>query len=414
MNITPHDIVQKAESLSIPIFQNIDEISLYNTEKVLKAFQSNYVAESYLHGTTGYGYDDRGRDTLDKIYAQVFQTEDALVRQQFVNGTHTISTVFYAVLRPGDTLLSVTGAPYDTLLETIGITGPTGKGSLKDFGIRYKQIELDEDGKPDIQKISETLLSDKTIKMVFLQRSRGYTQRPTLTLEQIGFICKTVKKYSNACIFIDNCYGEFVQTEEPTAYGADIIAGSLIKNPGGGFAQTGGYIAGKALYIDLCARRLTSVGIGKECGASLNQLRYMYQGFYMAPHITAQAIKIAVFAANMFQELGYEVSPLPTDNRDDIIQSIVFHDKEKLLAFMKGIQQASPIDSFVSPEPWSMPGYQEEVVMAAGTFVSGSSIELSADAPIKEPYRAYFQGGLTYPAGKLAIINAFEAVKNIL
>lgn len=407
-------LAEKIEQQAQEIFHEIDRVSLYNTQKVLAAFHEHRISEPMLHGTTGYGYDDHGRDALDAIYAQVFETEDALVRHQFVNGTHTIATVFYAVLRPGDTLLSVTGAPYDTLLETIGVSGEDGRGSLKDFGIRYKQIELLPSGDPDLEQIRQQLLADPSIKMVFMQRSRGYSQRKTLTPQQIKQICDTVKQVRPVCIFADNCYGEFVRTSEPTTLGVDIIAGSLIKNPGGGLAQTGGYIAGKKQYVDLCARRLTSVGIGKECGATLDQLRYLYQGFFMAPHITAQALKTAVFAAGLFQAAGYEVSPLPTEIREDIIQSIIFGQKESLLAFMQGIQYSSPIDSFVTPEPWAMPGYQDEVVMAAGTFVSGASIELSADAPIKPPYRAYFQGGLTYPSGKLAIIHALEQIQHRL
>lgn len=398
----------QAEAAARPVFEQIEEISFLNTQRVLDAFREQRVCEAMLHGTTGYGYDDRGRDALDAIYAKVFGAEDALVRHQFVNGTHTLATVFYAVLRPGDTLLSVTGAPYDTLMDTIGAPGT---GSLKDFGIHYKQIELLPSGEPDTEEIARTLREDKTVKMVFLQRSRGYTQRKTLTPGQIKLICKTVKEIKDVCIFTDNCYGEFVRTEEPTAWGADIIAGSLIKNPGGGLAQTGGYIAGKAKYIELCAQRLTAAGIGKECGATLDQLRNMYQGFFMAPHTVAQALKTAVLAGQMFGELGFEVSPLPQEQREDIIQSIVFNDEKKLLTFMRAIQSASPVDSFVTPEPWAMPGYQDKVVMAAGTFVSGASIELSADAPIKPPYRAYFQGGLTYPSGKAAILKAYEMIK---
>ncbi|PWM46148.1 MAG: hypothetical protein DBX47_02855 [Clostridiales bacterium] len=389
------------------IIENIEQI---NTQKVLNAFRECRVSEAMLHGTTGYGYDDRGRETLEQLYATVFEAEDALVRHTFVNGTHTLSTVFYAILRPADTLYSVTGAPYDTLLQT---ATQSGGGSLADFGIKYKQTEIIND-EPNYDEIIKTLNTDNSIKLVFIQRSRGYTQRKTLTLLQIKKICDIVHQNSNAYVFVDNCYGEFVREHEPTYVGADIIAGSLIKNPGGGLAHTGGYIAGKKNLVELCANRHTAVGIGKECGATLGELSSMFQGFFMAPHTVAQALKTAVYAAEVFSAEGYEVSPLATEEREDIIQSIVFHNKEKLLAFMHGIQMNSPIDSYVTPEPWAMPGYSHDVVMAAGTFVSGASIELSADAPIKEPYRAYFQGGLTFSSGKIAINGALKEVKKII
>lgn len=385
---------------------NIDAIEQLNTEKVLLAFRECKVSETMLHGTTGYGYDDRGRETLERIYSMVFETEDALVRHTFVNGTHAISTVFYALLRPGDTLYSVSGAPYDTLLQTVT---QNGGGSLADFGIHYKQTEIQND-EPNYDEIKKTLKSDKTIKLVFIQRSRGYTQRKALSLTQIKNICDIVHENSDACVFIDNCYGEFVCEHEPTFAGADIIAGSLIKNPGGGLARTGGYIAGKKELITLCANRHTSVGIGKECGATLGEISQMFQGFFMAPHTVAQALKTAVYAAEVFENAGFEVSPRVDEERSDIIQSVVFNSKEKLLAFMRGIQKYSPVDSYVTPEPWAMPGYSHDVVMAAGTFISGASIELSADAPIKEPYRAYFQGGLTFSSGKAAIDGALDEV----
>jgi len=365
-----------------------------------------------LSGSTGYGYNDQGRDVLDNMYAQIFGCEDALVRHNFVNGTHTIATALYGILRPGDILFSVTGKPYDTLLETIGITSKKNNGSLKDFGIDYLQTELSENGKPDLKNIEKLLLQHDNIKMVFIQRSRGYTQRDTLTLDDIKNIAQTVKKCSRAVVMVDNCYGEFVCEHEPTnsEIGADLIAGSLIKNPGGGLCQTGGYIAGKADLIELCAYRLTAVGIGKECGATLDQKRLQYQGLYLAPLIVSQALKTAVFAAKLFENAGFSVSPKSNSLRQDIIQTITFNDEKKLLAFCKGIQKGSPIDSFVTPEAWEMPGYQHKVVMAAGGFVQGASIELSADAPIKSPFTAYFQGGITYTGGKIAILSALEQV----
>jgi len=405
------DILEKAEKDLAQAFEEVDKVSRYNQYKVLQAFWDNNVSEAMLHGTTGYGYDDRGRDVLDRVYAQAFGCEDALVRHNFVSGTHVLATVFYALLRPNDTVFSVSGAPYDTLLETIGVTGDNGNGSLADFGINYKQAELLPDGDFDYAAIEKELNSDKSIKVVFIQRSRGYSQRKTLTIDKIEKLCKFVKSISNAHIFVDNCYGEFAAEKEPTDVGADIIAGSLIKNPGGGLAETGGYIAGKAKLVELCAYRLTAVGIGKECGASLGQLKSMYQGFFMSPHITAQAKKTAILAAYLFGKEGYDVSPLPNEPREDIIQTVTFHDKDRLIKFCEGIQAAAPIDSYVTPEPWAMPGYQDEVIMAAGAFVSGASIELSADAPIKPPYTAYFQGGLTYESGSIAMVKTLEHMK---
>lgn len=405
-------IAFEAEKRLADKFRIADEICELNTEKVLKAFWSNYVSEAMLHGTTGYGYDDKGRDTLDTVYAQVFGAEDALVRANFVSGTHTISTALFGILRPGDTMYSVSGAPYDTLLEAIGIYGNPGNGSLADFGVKYRQTDLKEDGTPNIEEIEKVLSEDKSVKLVFIQRSRGYTSRSTLSLETIGDICKSVKKYGSIPVMVDNCYGEFVRESEPLSYGADLIAGSLIKNPGGGIARTGGYIAGKKELVELCSYRLTSVGIGKECGASLNENRNMFQGFFYAPHTVCQAVKTALFAAELFRSCGFEVSPLPSEPREDIIQSLVLRDPDLLLSFCKGIQHGAPIDSYVTPEPWAMPGYSDEVVMAAGTFIQGASIELSADAPMKEPYIAYMQGGLTYHSGKIALMKALEEVLN--
>ncbi len=392
------------------IFENIDRICQINTERVLASFKNNKVSEAMLHGTTGYGYDDRGRDVLDAVFAEVFGAEDALVRHTFVSGTHTLSTALFGVLRPGDTILSVTGQPYDTLCETFGITGEPGNGSLKDFGVNYKEIDLDENGCPKIELMKKMIEEDKSIKLVFMQRSRGYTARKTLTIEEIESVVKAAKSIRDVIIFTDNCYGEFVREKEPTAVGVDLMAGSLIKNPGGGLARTGGYICGRKDLVELCAYRLTAVGIGKECGATLDELRVMFQGFFMAPHIVAQALKTAVYAAQKMADAGFTVSPLADEQREDIIQTVTFGNAEDLLAFCRGIQHGSPVDSFVTPEPWAMPGYDCDVVMAAGGFISGSSIELSADAPVKEPYIAYMQGGLTFESGKVAVDTALKYI----
>ncbi len=406
-------LTAEAEKSVEECFKHIEEIAELNQFKVQNAFYDNHVSEAHLLPTTGYGYDDLGRDTLDKVYAQVFEAEDALVRHHFVNGSHTIATALYAVLRPGDTLFAITGKPYDTLEEAIGISGEPGRGSLKDYGVDYCEAELKENGLPDFDKIREVLTSKK-IKAVEIQRSKGYGWRPTYSAEYIGEIIKFVKEISPETIcIVDNCYGEFVDLHEPTYYGADLIAGSLIKNPGGGLALTGGYIAGKHELVELCSYRLTCVGIGKECGASIGQNRNMYQGFFMAPHITSQAIKSAVLCAALFKKLGARVDPEPDCVRHDIIQSIRFENPDKVIAFCQGIQKGSPVDSFVTPEPWDMPGYQDQVIMAAGAFVQGASIELSADAPMKPPYIVYMQGGLTYESAKLGIMTAAENMKKI-
>lgn len=404
------DLIDNAEKRVADTFKDLEETAEINQLKVMKAFGDNRVSERHFASTTGYGYDDDGRDTLDKIYAQVFGAEDALVRHNWVNGSHTLSTMLYAVLRPGDTLVAITGKPYDTLEEVIGIAGDSGNGSLKDFGIDYKQIDL-VDGEVDYDT-AEEILKEKKIRAVMIQRSKGYGWRPTYSAEKIGEIVSFVKSVSpeTLCI-VDNCYGEFADTAEPTDFGADLIAGSLIKNPGGGIAPTGGYIAGKKDLIELCSYRMTCVGIGRECGATLGFNRMAYQGLFMAPHIVLQAMKAAVLCAEVFAELGYETDPKPNEGRHDIIQSVKFCDKDKMIAFIQGIQKGAPVDSFVVPEAWDMPGYQDKVIMAAGAFVQGASIELSADAPIREPYIAYMQGGLTYESAKLGIT---VAVDNIL
>lgn len=401
-------LVSEAEESIKEQFKHIENICEINQLRVMKAFADNRVSDSHFVATTGYGYDDLGRDTLDRVYADIMGAEDALVRHNFISGTHTISTALFAVLRPNDILVSITGKPYDTLEEVIGIQGEAGNGSLKDFGVKYVQIDLKHDGTPDLEQIKFTL-THMNVKAVTIQRSKGYGWRPTYSAKDIGALIEFVKEISPETIcIVDNCYGEFVETEEPTAYGADLIAGSLIKNPGGGLAPTGGYIAGKQKYVELCAYRLTSVGIGKEAGASLGFNRQMYQGLFMAPHVVSQALKAAVLCSEVFEKLGFEVDPKPNEIRHDIIQSIKFGDPDKVTAFCQGIQKGAPVDSFVTPEPWDMPGYSSQVIMAAGAFVQGASIELSADAPIKPPYIAYMQGGLTYESAKLGIMVAAD------
>lgn len=401
-------LVSEAEESIKEQFKHIENICEINQLRVMKAFADNRVSDSHFVATTGYGYADLGRDTLDRVYADIMGAEDALVRHNFISGTHTISTALFAVLRPNDILVSITGKPYDTLEEVIGIQGEAGNGSLKDFGVKYVQIDLKHDGTPDLEQIKFTL-THMNVKAVTIQRSKGYGWRPTYSAKDIGALIEFVKEISPETIcIVDNCYGEFVETEEPTAYGADLIAGSLIKNPGGGLAPTGGYIAGKQKYVELCAYRLTSVGIGKEAGASLGFNRQMYQGLFMAPHVVSQALKAAVLCSAVFEKLGFEVDPKPNEIRHDIIQSIKFGDPDKVTAFCQGIQKGAPVDSFVTPEPWDMPGYSSQVIMAAGAFVQGASIELSADAPIKPPYIAYMQGGLTYESAKLGIMVAAD------
>lgn len=401
-------LVSEAEESIKEQFKHIENICEINQLRVMKAFADNRVSDSHFVATTGYGYDDLGRDTLDRVYADIMGAEDALVRHNFISGTHTISTALFAALRPNDILVSITGKPYDTLEEVIGIQGEAGNGSLKDFGVKYVQIDLKHDGTPDLEQIKFTL-THMNVKAITIQRSKGYGWRPTYSAKDIGALIEFVKEISPETIcIVDNCYGEFVETEEPTAYGADLIAGSLIKNPGGGLAPTGGYIAGKQKYVELCAYRLTSVGIGKEAGASLGFNRQMYQGLFMAPHVVSQALKAAVLCSAVFEKLGFEVDPKPNEIRHDIIQSIKFGDPDKVTAFCQGIQKGAPVDSFVTPEPWDMPGYSSQVIMAAGAFVQGASIELSADAPIKPPYIAYMQGGLTYESAKLGIMVAAD------
>lgn len=386
-------------------FAAIDETAEYNQLKVIHAMQECSVSEACLSGTTGYGYNDLGRDTLESVYAGVFHTEAALVRPQITCGTHALALALMSNLRPGDELLSPVGKPYDTLEEVIGIR--PSKGSLKEYGISYRQVELLPDGSFDYEGIKEAI-NDKT-RVVTIQRSKGYQTRPTLSVTRIGELIHFIKEIKPDVICMtDNCYGEFVETIEPTDVGADMAAGSLIKNPGGGLAPIGGYIAGKKECVENAAYRLTSPGLGKEVGASLGILPSFYQGLFLAPTVTANALKGAVFAANIYEKLGFPVIPDGKESRHDIIQAVTFGSPEGVIAFCQGIQAAASVDSFVTPEPWDMPGYDSKVIMAAGTFVSGSSIELSADGPIAPPYAVYFQGGLTFPHAKLGILKTLQ------
>ena len=386
-------------------FDALDEIAEYNQMKVLNAMQECKVSDIHFAATTGYGYNDLGRDTLEEVYAKVFHTEDALVRPQIVSGTHALALALSSQLRPGDELLSPVGKPYDTLEEVIGIRESVG--SLAEYGITYRQVDLLEDGSFDWENIRKAI-NEKT-KMVTIQRSKGYQTRPTLSVERIAELIKFVKDIKPDLIcMVDNCYGEFVETIEPSDVGADMCVGSLIKNPGGGLAPTGGYIAGKKECIERAAARLTSPGLGKEVGASLGVISSFYQGFFLAPTVTAGALKGAIFAANVYEKLGFGVVPNGTESRHDIIQAITFGTPEGVIEFCRGIQAAAPVDSFVVPEPWAMPGYDSDVIMAAGAFVQGSSIELSADAPIKPPYAVYFQGGLTWNHAKFGILMSLQ------
>lgn len=399
-----YELARQAEEEIRPQFERIDRIAMLNTRKVMTAFQDSKVSDSCFAGTTGYGYDDLGREVLDKVYAQVFCTEAALVRIGFVNGTHALSAALFGILKPGDTLLSVTGHPYDTLRNAIGIEGDC-HGSLKFYGINYKQVDL-KNGEADLEAI-KAALSDRSIAAVLIQRSRGYENRKALSAEEIGEICSAVKSVApNVTVMVDNCYGEFTGEHEPTEYGVDIMAGSLIKNPGGGLAPTGGYIVGRKDLVENAAMRLTTPGIGGECGASLGNNRLLFQGFFMAPHIVAQAIKTVTFCSAMMKKIGFESSPAPDEARNDIIQMVTLKNAENMKKFCRGVQAGAPVDSYVTPEPWQMPGYNVPVIMAAGAFVQGSSIELSADGPMREPYTLYVQGGITYESGKLGIMMA--------
>jgi len=408
------DLAREAERALAPIFAEIDEVSYQNTNKVMDAFREHRVAATNFDTTSGYGYDDRGRDVLDRIWADVMGAEAAFVRHQIVNGTQALTIGLFGLLRPGDLMCSIAGKPYDTLEEVIGIAGEPGNGSLADFGVRYKQIDLKDDAF-DFEAIAEALKAEltlgKPVKVAFIQRSKGYLNRKTLTVDEIGEAVSFIKSISpETYVVVDNCYGEFTETREPCAVGADMIIGSLIKNPGGGMAETGGYIAGNARAVELASYRLTSVGCGLEVGATIGQTKNMYKGLFYAPHTTAQALKTAHLAAYMFEALGFNVEPKWSERRSDIIQTVITGSPDLLCRFCQGIQKGSPVDSFVTPMPWAMPGYTNEVIMAAGAFTQGASIELSADGPMREPYTAFFQGGLTYESGKIGIMSAAEAM----
>ena len=399
-------LAEQAELECADSFKTIEQTAQKNGQKVLAAFIDNKVSEVCLKGTTGYGYDDPGREVIDKVYAQVFGGEDALVRHSFANGTHAISTALFGVLRPGDTLLACTGRPYDTLEEVIGIRYEKGNGSLKDFGILYDECELDEGGMPDYELIAKKA---KNASVAHIQRSRGYSLRPSFDMTVIEKIIKAAKSANpEIIVLVDNCYGELVEEKEPLSVGADLIVGSLIKNPGGGIASTGGYICGRKELVDKCADRLYCTGMGREIGATLGQNREILMGLFYAPEVVAAALKTSVFACRLFEKLGFGTLPKSTEKRTDIIASVLLENEENLVAFCQGIQKGSPVDSYVTPEAWAMPGYDSKVIMAAGAFTMGASIELSADAPIREPFAAWLQGGLTYPTGKTGVMIAAQ------
>ena len=404
------DLKQVVLKESQPLFNHVDEVAEANTLKVLDAMRECKVSEAHFNTTSGYAYDDIGRSKLEELYAKIFGAERALVRTQFVSGTHALATVLFGILRPGDELVSLTGKPYDTMQTVIGYDNPS-PGSLKEFGVLYNELPM-VDGKVDMAGI-KSVITEHT-KMVEIQRSRGYSMRNPLSIEDIWAITAEVHRIKPDCVcFVDNCYGEFVDTLEPTQVGADIMAGSLIKNPGGGLAPTGGYIVGRDKLVELASYRLTAPGMGDELGASLANNRLLFQGLFLAPHVVAQAIKGALFAAGMFAKLGYKTLPLPTDVRGDIIQAIELGTAEKMVAFCGGIQKYSPVDSYAAPEPWDMPGYADKIIMAAGTFVQGASIEFSADGPMRAPYNVYLQGGLTMEHAMIGIMGAAQAIEDL-
>ena len=409
-------LAAEAEKNLADIFAEIDRISFENTKKIMDAFKEHRVSEAVFNPTSGYGYNDRGRELLDEIWADVMGAEAAFVRHSIVNGTQALTIGLFGLLRPGDIMFSIAGKPYDTLDEVIGNSGVAGNGSLKDFGVEYRQADLSDKGKFDLDTIRRVLTDEgERVKVVFIQRSKGYLNRKTLSVDDIGKVIEFVRSIKpDVYVVVDNCYGEFTETREPTAVGADMIIGSLIKNPGGGMAESGGYIAGTAKAVELASYRLTSVGCGLEVGATLGQNKSLYKGLFYAPHTTAQAIKTAHLAAYMFGKdgLGFDVEPAWDEKRYDIIQAIITHSPDMLCAICRGIQAGSPIDSYVTPEPWEMPGYADKVIMAAGAFTQGSSIELSADGPLRPPYTAYLQGGLTYESGKIGIMSAVGEVLN--
>ena len=401
------ELSRQAEEEIRPQFEKIEEVQRYNQQKMLAAFNRAGVSESHFAASTGYGYGDRGRDVLDQVYAYALGAEDALVRYNFVSGTHTLTVALFGLLRPGDKMLCVTGTPYDTIQGVIGLPGREEPGCLKEFGIGYEELALLPDGTPDYGAMEEKITP--AYRMVYIQRSRGYSLRPSFSVAEIERMASIAKKKAPDCIvFVDNCYGEFVEKEEPTSHGADIMAGSLIKNPGGGIAPTGGYIAGRRDLVELCSYRLTTPGTGREIGCTLGHNRELFLGAFHAPHVAGEAVKTAVFAATLFQKLGYGVTPRPEEDRHDIIQVVELEKREALIAFCRGVQKGAPVDSFVVPEPSPMPGYDCDVIMAAGAFTLGASIELSADAPLREPYAAWMQGGLNYHSGQLGMLLAAQ------
>lgn len=403
-------LAEKAEEKCTDVFRKIDECAEYNGAKVLKAFAENRVSEPCFYGSTGYGYGDVGREVIDKVYADIMETEDALVRHNFVSGTHALSVALFGVLRTGDKIVSITGKPYDTLEEVIGISGKAGNGSLKDYGVLYAQVDLNSDGTAKLDAITDAV---KDAKVAYIQRSRGYSLRKAFSVADIAEMIKAARKGNpDVIIMVDNCYGEFVEEFEPTHVGADIIIGSLIKNAGGGIARTGGYIAGRADLIELCSYRLTCVGMGKEVGCTLDMNREILLGLFFAPDVTANALKTSAFAIELFNMTGFECSPSNDDARGDIITAVKLGNEELLTAFCQGIQNGAPVDSFVTPEAWDMPGYNSKVIMAAGAFTMGASIELSADAPIREPYAVWMQGGITYTSGKIGVMLALQEMLN--
>ena len=392
-------------------FKEIEEITEYNQLKVLSAFIKNGVSESAMAGSTGYGYDDRGREILEKVMADCMGAEDAIMRHSFASGTHTLTVALFGVLRPNDKVICITGRPYDTITGVFGIDSVTD-GSLADFGVKYGQVDLKADGTPDIAEIKRRLAEEKP-KMAYIQRSRGYSTRPSLTIADIKELVDAVREVSpESVIMVDNCYGEFVEKQEPCQVGADLVAGSLIKNPGGGIARTGGYIAGRRDLVEKCADRLTCPGVGKEVGATLGMSRELYLGLFQAPHVVGEAVKTAVYTSALFGEMGYEVSPKPFEKRGDIVQCVTLGSAEGLVAFCQGMQSGAPVDSFVVPEPWDMPGYTDPVIMAAGAFTLGASIELSADGPLREPYAAWMQGGLNFHSAKAGVLLAAQKIRN--
>ena len=400
------ELAAQAEKNCAEAFAKIDANAEYCGAKVLKAFSDNKVSEPCFYGSTGYGYGDMGREVIDKVFAQALGAEDALVRFNFVSGTHALSVALFGVLRTGDKIVSITGKPYDTLEEVIGISGEKGSGSLMDYGVQYGQVDLSDDGTPKLDEITEAV---KGAKVAYIQRSRGYSLRRAFTISDIEKMVNAAKKGNpDIIVMVDNCYGEFVEDREPTAVGADVIIGSLIKNAGGGIARTGGYITGRADLVELCSYRLTCVGMGKEVGCTLGMNREMLMGIFFAPDVVANAIKTCTFASELFTLLGFECSPRKHEQRGDIITAVKLGDEEHLCAFCRGIQKGAPVDSFVTPEPWDMPGYSSQVIMAAGAFTNGASIELSADAPLREPYAVWMQGGITYTSGKLGVMLAAQ------